>query len=823
MDRILMFSLCAVAQGAWAQAPGLLWRTNIGAAAFAVDAQTNVYANTGGTVFLLSSAGVPLQTNVICPLPGIARRDSIGNFYFAGTFDGTQNFGGITLVGGWINFPSSGMWTPGYPTCFLAKYGSNANLQWVVSFGSQGAVNTVTDLALDPAGGFYIAFNFALNGAVAHLSDTGASDANWTHEWPGPGVWIAKLGGATASNCVSMVVGDNMWATAPVLLDRALNRANLGSIPPLIYPTSSWSSNAAVTTDRLGNVFQAGVSQGGSIPAGVPILRKMAVAADAWRVPIIPDAQWTLASDSASHVYLAGENGLLAQYDTDGVLTWSNYFGQPCMALTIDASGNRFASFADGTVARLGGDSAPQTPAIITAPQSATVFVGDSLLLSVLASGTPPLRYQWQLQSTNLPDATTASLSLSSLTAPQAGAYRVIVTNSAGSVTSAPAVVRVKSVELYLGSQLLTNGTYTFTSPPTLTVRSAFSAGSSFYTLDGSPPSFASLRYSGPFAVSRSTTVRAIGYSADFFQWEEADPVNVILEVRHTLTLCPSGGGSISLNPPGGKYPATNVVTATAVPDNGYSFLYWLGDASGTGATASVSMERDKTVGAVFGTTLSTTVAGNGQVLLSPPGGLYAYGSTVRLTALPQAGNYFGSWGNAASGDINPLYFTVTTPSPTVSSIFGATPAGQAALTIMITGDGRVSVSPRANTYSLGQSIVLTASPDTGQSFLGWTGDATGSQNLLTLSMNQSRLVTASFTARPRLSANRPGLEGKSADGFRFTLVSDPQTAWQIQASTNLVQWDFLAELTNTLGEAQFLDTEAVNPPGRFYRAAPPR
>jgi len=82
-----------------AQAPDLMWTTNVGAQVFAVDDQTNVYANAGGSVIKLNSSGLSLQTNNICPLPGIARLDAAGNYLFGGSFDGTQDFGGITLVG----------------------------------------------------------------------------------------------------------------------------------------------------------------------------------------------------------------------------------------------------------------------------------------------------------------------------------------------------------------------------------------------------------------------------------------------------------------------------------------------------------------------------------------------------------------------------------------------------------------------------------------------------------------------------------------------------------------------------------------------------
>jgi hypothetical protein len=52
------------------------------------------------------------------------------------------------------------------------------------------------------------------------------------------------------------------------------------------------------------------------------------------------------------------------------------------------------------------------------------------------------------------------------------------VHNIVGSVTSVPVQVRIKSVQLYQGDQMLTNRTYTYASPPTLTGRSAFVNGS---------------------------------------------------------------------------------------------------------------------------------------------------------------------------------------------------------------------------------------------------------------------------------------------------------------------------------------------------------
>ena len=87
--------------------------------------------------------------------------------------------------------------------------------------------------------------------------------------------------------------------------------------------------------------------------------------------------------------------------------------------------------------------SAP--PAIFTPPQSQTVTIGATVPFTVLASGTPPLTYQWQFDGTNLPGPQSSSLILSNVTANQAGTYAVILNNAWGSITSAPAILGIRA------------------------------------------------------------------------------------------------------------------------------------------------------------------------------------------------------------------------------------------------------------------------------------------------------------------------------------------------------------------------------------------
>lgn len=85
-------------------------------------------------------------------------------------------------------------------------------------------------------------------------------------------------------------------------------------------------------------------------------------------------------------------------------------------------------------------------PTITNAPVGALLAAGASTNLSVVAGGTTPLGYQWQFKNASIAGATASSLALANLTLAQSGPYRVIVTNVAGAVTSAPAVVTVMSL-----------------------------------------------------------------------------------------------------------------------------------------------------------------------------------------------------------------------------------------------------------------------------------------------------------------------------------------------------------------------------------------
>ena len=90
-------------------------------------------------------------------------------------------------------------------------------------------------------------------------------------------------------------------------------------------------------------------------------------------------------------------------------------------------------------------------PKITVQPASQTNGVGTTMPLTVVATGTAPLSYQWQLEGVNLANgghyngATTNVLTILSMQLTNGGNYTVVITNVGGSVTSSVATLTVQA------------------------------------------------------------------------------------------------------------------------------------------------------------------------------------------------------------------------------------------------------------------------------------------------------------------------------------------------------------------------------------------
>lgn len=212
------------------------------------------------------------------------------------------------------------------------------------------------------------------------------------------------------------------------------------------------------------------------------------------------------------------------------------------------------------------------------------------------------------------------------------------------------------------------------------------------------------------------------------------------------LSSNPAAGGTTDGE---GAYPAGTSVTAIAAQNVGYTFTNWTDLSTGAVLSTSpnytfvLSANRSLRANFTLNTYTLTTSGVNGTVTRAPDQPTYNHGSTVVLTATPSTGFVFSGWTGDATGLTNPLTVTMDR-NKTITANFTAIPVDAFTLTVIAT-NGSVTKNPNTPTYASGSTVQLTATANTGFKFTGWSGDATGSTNPLTVTMNANKTITANF------------------------------------------------------------------------------
>src|SRR5436853_285872 len=100
-------------------------------------------------------------------------------------------------------------------------------------------------------------------------------------------------------------------------------------------------------------------------------------------------------------------------------------------------------------------------------------------------------------------------------------------------------------------------------------------------------------------------------------------------------------------------------------------------------------------------------------------------------SATADPGWTFAGWSGDAGGNTNPLTITMDS-NKNITATFTQ---DQYTLTVNTIGNGSVAKSPDQPTYLFGDQVTLTATAAPGWTFAGWTGDASGDTNPLTVTM----------------------------------------------------------------------------------------
>jgi Divergent InlB B-repeat domain/Abnormal spindle-like microcephaly-assoc'd, ASPM-SPD-2-Hydin/Lactonase, 7-bladed beta-propeller len=148
-----------------------------------------------------------------------------------------------------------------------------------------------------------------------------------------------------------------------------------------------------------------------------------------------------------------------------------------------------------------------------------------------------------------------------------------------------------------------------------------------------------------------------------------------------TLTTVIAGPGTIMQSPTGTSFVPGAQVILTAVPSSGAQFVGWAPSSAcfpGTPATECiVTLNANTTVTATFTgpqVTLSTNVVGPGTIQQTPSGTSFASGTSITLTAVPNANAIFTSWAGACAGSINTVCTFMLTANTSVTATFTANP-----------------------------------------------------------------------------------------------------------------------------------------------------
>ena len=137
-------------------------------------------------------------------------------------------------------------------------------------------------------------------------------------------------------------------------------------------------------------------------------------------------------------------------------------------------------------------------------------------------------------------------------------------------------------------------------------------------------------------------------------------------------------------------------------------------------------------------------------------------------------------WNNATDSDIE------TNPIKTGMSYVDPPGGLYAPLTFTLTtvaANGTVTRSPDQETYTAGSAVLLTATPDAGYVFTGWSGSASGSANPLGVTMNGKKTITANFQVVPVLASITvapASISVNAAGAQQFTAIAYDQNNNQL-------------------------------------------
>ncbi len=422
-------------------------------------------------------------------------------------------------------------------------------------------------------------------------------------------------------------------------------------------------------------------------------------------------------------------------------------------------------------------------PSILDQPVSRVALAGSTVNFSVLADGGSSLTYQWWWQTNILASQTNSTLTLTNVRIAAEGGYSVVISNTAGAITSSVATLNID----YGASS-----TNTVALLPLTGVAWKYNQTAAFFNNTWAATNFNDSSWqSGNAGLAVETlasltpyiqTVLTLGRTSYYFRCSFNVPSNFPPGTVLRATTIIDDGALIYIN--------GRLVQPIRMPSSGYN---------------------------------ANTFAPN-QAPFSGDAGLetFVWGASTNLVV-----------------GTNVIAAEVHQASANSSDIFWA--MGLEALVPILNRPPVITNHPVSQLASPGQNVSFTVGASgTAPLSYQWLHEGTNLPGATLNSLNLSNVgrgdagiyvarvrnpYDTAFSSNAVLTVLVPpiqilpnGLTFSAPGVFNLQFLGDTGAVYEIQASTNLSNWTPVGTVTNTTGSAEFQDPAAAGERYRFYR-----
>jgi hypothetical protein len=594
--------------------------------------------------------------------------------------------------------------------------------------------------------------------------------------------------------------------TAPLSYQWQKNGANIAGATSASYATP------VTTTADSGVSFDVVVSNTAGTVTSAAATLTVNPAPVAPTITAQPANQTVAAGQTATFtVVAAGTAPLSYQWQKNGVnIAGATAPSYTTPATTISDSASTFrviVSNTAGTVtssaATLTVNPAPVAPTITTQPGNQTVTAGQTATFTVVAAGTAPLGYQWQKNGANIAGATSTSYTTPVTTTGDSGtSFAVVVSNTAGTVTSAAATLTVNpapvapTITTQPGNQTVTAG-----QTATFTVVAAGTAPLSYQWQKNG------VNIAGATSTSYTTPVTTTGDSGASFAVVVSNTAGTVTSAAATLTVNPAAVAPTITTQPGNQtVTAGQTATFTVVAAGTAPLSYqWQKNGANIAGAAAASYTTPATTTSDSGSTFRVIVNNIAGTVTSAAATL-----TVNPAPAPaiQVSPTSINFGNAVvginlsqaliiknTGTATLTISQVTAPSPFSVSGFSlplnVSAGQQTTITVAflptVVGPASGNISIVSNAPTSPTSVGLTGTGLAATFTLGISPTSLSFGNVTTGTSSAPQSVTMTNTGNSSVTISQISLSGP---GYSMTGGSAPVTLTPSQNLTLSVQFN---------------------------------